>query len=437
VSMSENDLLVRVENVSKRFCRNLRRSLWYGIQDIAGEFNPLARNGDSSELPLRKHEFWAVEGVSLELRRGECLGLIGKNGAGKTTLLKMLNGLIKPDSGRIEMHGRVGALIALGAGFNPVLTGRENIYVNGSILGLSKKEITRKLDEIVEFAEVSAFIDTPVQSYSSGMQVRLGFAIAAKLIKPDILFLDEVLAVGDLPFRVKCLNAVAELTQEAAVVFVSHSMPQVARICSNAMLLEHGTIRYSGNDVTHAIDLYLQEFKGGIAREVSNGQARLVSAEIVDEQGNRRTDTQVGYGARLTIRTEIAIEADISPVRITATLWNQEMRPVAELVKKDGTNLIIDTTKGDLLTCTLSVPAVHLSPGIYSLTIIIGHPTTQNIVLRTDNVLSFQVKTHKPCWADILLPCDVLVTPVRQDYDRRTYERVFVSATCQPVDSSD
>jgi homopolymeric O-antigen transport system ATP-binding protein len=429
VSASDNNVLVHVDRVSKRFCRSLRRSLWYGVQDIAHELSPFSRDGHYSIPSLRKDEFWAVSDVSFELRRGECLGLIGRNGAGKTTLLKMLNGLIKPDAGRIEMRGRVGALIALGAGFNPVLTGRENIYVNGSILGMSKKEITCRLDEIVEFAEISAFIDTPVQSYSSGMQVRLGFAIAAKLIKPDILFLDEVLAVGDLPFRVKCLNAVAELTQEAAVVFVSHSMPQVARICSNAMLLEHGAIRYSGNDVAHAIDLYLQEFEGGIAREVSNGQARLVSAEIIDEEGNRRTDTRVAYGARLTIRTEIAIEADISPVRINATLWNQEMRPVAELVKKDGANLTIDTTKGELLTCAFSLPAVHLSPGMYSLAIVIGHPTTQNILLRRDNALSFQVKTHKPCWADLLLPCDVLVTRARRDHDRRTYERVLVSST--------
>jgi lipopolysaccharide transport system ATP-binding protein len=427
VSLSKHDVLVRVEHVSKRFCRNLRRSLWYGIRDIAHDLNPFGRNG--RDAVLRKGEFWAVNNVSFELRRGECLGLIGRNGAGKTTLLKMLNGLIKPDGGRIEMHGRVGALIALGAGFNPILTGRENIYVNGAVLGMSKKEITCKLDEIVEFAEIADFIDTPVQSYSSGMQVRLGFAIAAKLIKPDILFLDEVLAVGDLPFRVKCLNTVAELIQEAAVVFVSHSMPQVARISSNAMLLEHGAIRYSGNDVAHAIDLYLQEFESGIAREVSNGQARLVSAEIIDEEGNRRTDTRVAYGARLTIRTEIAIEADISPVRISATLWNQEMRPVAELVKKDGTNLTIDTTKGELLTCAFSLPAVHLSPGMYSLAIVIGHPTTQNILLRRDNALSFQVKTHKPCWADLLLPCDVLVTRARRDHDRRTYERVLVSST--------
>ena len=168
---------------------------------------------------LRTKEFWAVNNVSFELKRGECLGLIGRNGAGKTTLLKMLNGLIKPDAGRIEMRGRVGALIALGAGFNPILTGRENIYVNGSVLGLTKKEIGAKLDEIVDFAEIGDFIDTPVQNYSSGMAVRLGFAVASS-IRPDVLLIDEVLAVGDISFVLRCLNRVSELLPTTAVVFV-------------------------------------------------------------------------------------------------------------------------------------------------------------------------------------------------------------------------
>src|SRR5206468_4283587 len=200
----DGNVLVHVEHVSRRFCRNLRRSLWYGIQDIARDLNPFGRNSSGGSSSLRKDEFWAVNDVSFELRRGECLGLIGRNGAGKTTLLKMLNGLIKPDCGCIEIRGRVGALIALGAGFNPILTGRENIYVNGAVLGLTKREIDEKIEEIIDFAEIREFIDSPVQSYSSGMQVRLGFAMASSL-NPDILLLDEVLAVGDMGFQAKCL----------------------------------------------------------------------------------------------------------------------------------------------------------------------------------------------------------------------------------------
>ena len=163
---SDPDTLVRVSGVSKKFCLSLKKSLWYGLCDMGRELTGRRRGEHGG---LRTKEFWAVNNVSFELKRGECLGLIGRNGAGKTTLLKMLNGLIKPDAGRIEMRGRVGALIALGAGFNPILTGRENIYVNGSVLGLTKKEIGAKLDEIVDFAEIGDFIDTPVQNYSSGM----------------------------------------------------------------------------------------------------------------------------------------------------------------------------------------------------------------------------------------------------------------------------
>ena len=167
-----DDVLVKVDNVSKRFCRSLKRSLWYGLQDLGSEIGG-RRHGGGSGLPkssadvqLRPDEFWAVKDVSFELRRGECLGLIGRNGAGKTTLLRMLNGLIKPDTGSIQTSGRVGALIALGSGFNPILSGRENIYIGGSVVGLAKREINSKIDEIIDFAGIGEFIDAPVQSYS-------------------------------------------------------------------------------------------------------------------------------------------------------------------------------------------------------------------------------------------------------------------------------
>jgi ABC-type polysaccharide/polyol phosphate transport system ATPase subunit len=240
-----DDVLVRVDNVSKRFCRSLKKSLWYGLQDLGSELGGHRHGGgvglpqSSADVALRKDEFWAVKDVSFELRRGECLGLIGRNGAGKTTLLKVLNGLIKPDTGRIEMRGRVGALIALGAGFNPVLSGRENIYINASLLGFSSPKTKSLVDEIVEFSGLSEFLDTPVQSYSSGMQVRLGFSIAAHQ-DPDILILDEVLAVGDKSFRVKCLNKILEIKRRAAVLFVSHAGEQLARVCNKGLLLEKG-----------------------------------------------------------------------------------------------------------------------------------------------------------------------------------------------------
>ena len=221
-----DDVAIRVQDVSKKFCRRLKHSLWYGLQDTIGDL--LAH--DNSAQGLRREEFWAVENVSFNVRRGECLGLIGRNGAGKTTLLKLLSGLIKPDRGRIALRGRLGALIALGAGFNPILTGRENIYVNGSVLGLTRKEIDRKFDSIIDFADIGKFIDTPVQSYSSGMAMRLGFAVAVA-VEPDILILDEVLAVGDISFQAKCLNTIAEFRKRGtAFVFVSHNMHMISLI---------------------------------------------------------------------------------------------------------------------------------------------------------------------------------------------------------------
>jgi lipopolysaccharide transport system ATP-binding protein len=245
------DSLVKVENVSKKFCRNLKKSLWYGLKDLGDEL-VCRSGGDRSDL--RPDEFWAVKDVSFELKRGECMGLIGKNGAGKTTLLRMLNGLIKPDQGRIEMRGRVGALIALGAGFNPILTGRENIYVNASVLGLSKKETDTKFEEIVEFSELGEFIDTPVQSYSSGMQVRLGFSIATAL-KPDILILDEILAVGDAGFKMRAYERIGKILQDSAVVFVTHTMTQVYRICDLVAVMDTGHFEL-GASINDAINLY-------------------------------------------------------------------------------------------------------------------------------------------------------------------------------------
>ncbi len=232
-----SETLVTVKGLKKRFCRNLKRSLFYGVEDIGRECLGLdPRQG------LRSGEFWANDDISFELKRGECLGLIGGNGAGKSTLLKQLAGLIKPDAGEIEIHGRVGALIELGAGFNPLLSGLENIYINGSVLGMGKREIDKKLDQILAFADIGDFIEAPVQSYSSGMKVRLGFAIAAHL-EPDVLLIDEVLAVGDAAFRARCYNLITDLLRNCAVIFVSHNSAMIQRYCTRGLLLQNGICR--------------------------------------------------------------------------------------------------------------------------------------------------------------------------------------------------
>jgi len=234
--------LVSVDGLSKKFCRSLRRSLWYGLQDLGSE---LAGQRHRSNDHLRHDEFWALKDISFELRRAECIGLVGRNGAGKTTLLRLLNGLIRPDQGRIEIRGRIGALISLGAGFSPVLTGRENIYVNATVLGVERRKIDEELDEIIDFAEIGEFIDSPVQSYSSGMQVRLGFAIAS-ILSPDVLILDEVLAVGDANFQAKCFQKLGTTLDRSAVILVSHFPHHIKKLCNRALLLEKGAVVHSG-----------------------------------------------------------------------------------------------------------------------------------------------------------------------------------------------
>jgi len=296
-----NDPLVKVEGVSKKFCRSLKRSLWYGMKDLGTELLG-QRHGDNGVL--RPDEFWAVKDVSFELRRGECLGLIGRNGAGKTTLLRMLNGLIKPDLGRIEIRGRVGALIALGAGFNPLLTGRENILVNASVLGLSRREIDEKIDDIIDFAEIGDFIDAPVQSYSSGMQVRLGFSIAS-VLEPDVLLLDEILAVGDTAFRGKCFKRIGEVLHRAAVIFVSHSEAQVSRICDSALMLKAGHVHYHG-DTAEALRYYRDSQPDSVQQVRTVTDTRVVGIQLI------RMPERVAWGDVLDFEVQLDLQEDLA-----------------------------------------------------------------------------------------------------------------------------
>jgi lipopolysaccharide transport system ATP-binding protein len=253
-AQQDSDLVLSVQGVSKKFCRSLKRSLFYGLQDIGAELTGTRKNSDQ----LRAKEFWALKDVSLELRRGEAVGLVGANGSGKTTLLRIISGLIKPDAGSIKIRGRVAPLIALGAGFSPILTGRENIYANMSILGLSKKEIDQRFEQVVEFAEIGEAIDAPVQSYSSGMAARLGFACAIHT-DPDILLIDEVLAVGDARFRSKCERRLSELLQQGtSFVLVSHFFQGILNTCSSGIYLSKGHLIASGN-AREVMDLYEQD----------------------------------------------------------------------------------------------------------------------------------------------------------------------------------
>ena len=242
---TSDGVAIRVNHVSKKFCRYLKKSMLYGMHDISRNLLGMSTKPGM----LRKHEFWAVDDVSFELHRGETLGIIGPNGSGKSTILKMLNGIFMPDKGKIEINGRMGALIEIGAGFHPLLTGRENIYVNGAILGMSKEEIDEKFDDIVEFADIGDFLDTPVKHYSSGMYVRLGFAVAVHC-EPEILLVDEVLSVGDAGFQGRCAKKMNDIKKDGTtIVFISHNMNSVMRICNRALWLENGGIVKAGDPI--------------------------------------------------------------------------------------------------------------------------------------------------------------------------------------------
>src|ERR1700730_18306828 len=247
-----SDVQIRVDHLSKKYrIRHQRTEPYTALRDVIARkisdiFHPRRLKTDSS---TSIEDFWALHDVSFEVRRGDVLGIIGRNGAGKSTLLKILGRITEPTEGRVELDGRVASLLEVGTGFHPELTGRENIYMNGAILGMTGTEIRRKFDEIVAFAEVEKFLDTPVKRYSSGMYVRLAFAVAAHL-EPDILVVDEVLAVGDAQFQKKCLGKMQDVTRNdgRTILFVSHNISAVQKLCTKGMLLcngkliEHGQI---------------------------------------------------------------------------------------------------------------------------------------------------------------------------------------------------
>jgi ABC-type polysaccharide/polyol phosphate transport system ATPase subunit len=288
-----SDIVIKVEKVSKKFSRRLRYVMLYGMQDILRNLLGLSSNPSK----LRKGEFWALKDVSFEVKKGETIGIIGANGSGKTTLLKLLNGIFMPDTGRIEIKGKVGALIELGAGFHPLLTGRENIYINGTILGMSKKEINKKFDEIIDFADIGDFIDTPVKHYSSGMYVRLGFAIAIHS-DPDILLIDEVLAVGDVQFQVKCFRKITSLKEMGkTIIIVTHDMGIIQKYTDRVILLDKGHL--------HCIDT---------PKDAINKYLSLVSSKFEEIQDKTKS-VPIELGISTKKLPNQNIEYDFSPKR--------------------------------------------------------------------------------------------------------------------------
>jgi lipopolysaccharide transport system ATP-binding protein len=257
-----SDTVIRVENLGKKYVLGYKQERYTSLRDVIANrskalFNP---SQSKSKIQSNRDEFWALKDLSFEIKQGETVGIIGRNGAGKSTLLKVLSRITEPTKGRINIKGRIASLLEVGTGFHPELTGRENIYLNGAILGMSKAEIQRKFDEIVAFAEVEKFLDTPVKRYSSGMYVRLAFAIAVHL-EPEILVVDEVLAVGDAQFQKKCLNKMSEVGKQGrTILFVSHNMSAIRSLCTVGLVLSKGTLKDIG-EINEVTDRYLADIE--------------------------------------------------------------------------------------------------------------------------------------------------------------------------------
>ncbi|MDA1014508.1 MAG: ABC transporter ATP-binding protein [Planctomycetota bacterium] len=367
-STSDQDLVVDVRGVAKKFCRSLKHSLWYGTTDVFSELFLRRRCTDT----LRSHEFWAIDGVNMQIRRGEAVGLVGRNGAGKTTLLRMIAGLIRPDVGEIRTRGRVAPLLALGAGFSPILTGRENIHVNMAVLGLSSKVINDRIDAVIDFSEMEASIDAPVRTYSSGMIARLGFACAIH-VEPDVLLVDEVLAVGDIAFRAKCYRRLSELlARDTAVVLVSHNPSTMLFTCDSGVLLEGGRVQTQGS-IHEVVKQHEQDllFGGGdetakptVSKEPSRTGLEIASVELRNATGDSVDHLTTSEPGAIVVacRAREAFE-NVSlnfSLRNTASVDGGSME-LESIV--DGR--VFSISPGESELC-LQLPVVCMRPGMYS-----------------------------------------------------------------------
>jgi lipopolysaccharide transport system ATP-binding protein len=391
-----SDIAIRAENLGKQY-RIGKRERYQTLRDtvtsaLAAPFRRLRRTASES-AGSELDRIWALKDVSFEISRGEVAGIIGRNGAGKSTLLKVLSRITEPTEGRAEICGRVGSLLEVGTGFHPELTGRENIYLNGAILGMRRAEIARKFDEIVAFAEIDKFLDTPVKHYSSGMYMRLAFAVAAHL-EPEILIVDEVLAVGDAQFQSKCLNKMQDVGREGrTVLFVSHSMPAVARLCSRALLLDGGTVAHDGaaGDV---IGYYL---RSGLATSAEHRWNDLRSApgnEVVRLAAVRVRNIAGDLVETVDVRDPVGIEMEFDVLQPGAMLV-----PSFHLHNAEGVCLFVVHERSvwqrrgraqGRYTSTAWVPGDLLADGTHLVTAVVATLAPLRIHFFESDVVAFQ-----------------------------------------------
>ncbi|MFH1221343.1 MAG: ABC transporter ATP-binding protein [Candidatus Eisenbacteria bacterium] len=351
-----------------------------------------ASRGKRSE----REDVWALKGVSFDVKQGESLGLVGSNGAGKSTLLKILSRITEPTEGRARMRGRVGSLLEVGTGFHPELTGRENVYLSGTILGMSRKDVQMKFDEIVSFAGIDKFVDTPVKRYSSGMWVRLGFAVAVHL-EPEILLVDEVLAVGDAVFQRRCLGKMGEVAREGrTVIFVSHNMGAVTRLCRRCIWLDEGELRLCG-DTADIVPQYLSS-KGGMRAEYSVIDAPaaphsrgfvLRAVRVKDSAGTVMASIDARHD--FSVEIEYGLLKSIPGLRVGFRLLTSDGTVVLSSTDRDGDHWSDPDRASGVYASRCTIPGGFLNTGQYTITLGVDIPTVESILF-IDNIVSFDVE---------------------------------------------
>ena len=395
--------VIYVENLSKSYqlgqigTGTLSRDLQVWWARMRGKPDPLLRIGETDHGNQVGEEIWALKDVSFKVQQGEVLGIIGRNGAGKSTLLKILSRVTAPTSGLVKVKGRIASLLEVGTGFHPDLTGRENIYLNGAILGMTKEEITHKFDEIVSFAEIEKFIDTPVKRYSSGMYVRLAFAVAAHL-ESEILLVDEVLAVGDAEFQKKCLEKMGSVANEGrTVMFVSHNMGAINNLCPKACLLSMGQVSDFGSTY-EVIQKYLTGDVNDLDINIQPQPGKRVSITrvwIADKEGKKIS--VINANEAFSICLEFLVTKTIQNAEIFIRIYNETGAPLFTSKLTDTLNQSIDFTPGSYKYQNI-IPSPFLAPGNYSLMIAIGQPNIE-IFAKHDNLLNFHVnETGSQMW---------------------------------------
>ncbi len=402
---SENHVVLSLENVSKRFCRDLKSSLYYGVQDISRELVGKSQRAEG----LRSHEFWALQNINFELRSGDVMGIVGINGCGKTTLMRIIAGLIKPTTGKITVRGRLAPLLALGAGFNPVLTGRENIFANMSVLGLTYDEIHERFDDVVKFSEIGYAIDAPVQTYSSGMLARLGFACAINT-QPDILLLDEVLAVGDMNFRRKCLERLFELRASGmSLVIVHHSPGILLAIAQSGLYLRRGEVVQRGS-IGDVIKIYEQDLlddmptkaRGSVQKveeemPPDDREVQILSLKLAAANGGT-----VASGEDAVITVAFRVHQPLDQLNTTFNLYRKSDSEDAAIAKDRQVLKMLSRREGGSLTnvqpgdyeISLDLPSLGLLGGLYYLRCQFTRPP--RLVLATRRSEPFLVESDSP-----------------------------------------